>query len=63
MRMSAENVPAGGVRPVMTRRVLLAAGGLTLLAGCASAPAAASTDAAQVADPQPNRYTQLTYGL
>jgi peptidoglycan/xylan/chitin deacetylase (PgdA/CDA1 family) len=49
--MSAENVPAGGVRAVVSRRVLLAAGGLTLLAGCASVPAAGFTDAAQVADP------------
>jgi peptidoglycan/xylan/chitin deacetylase (PgdA/CDA1 family) len=51
MRVSAENVSSGGVRAVVTRRVLLAAGGLTLLAGCASAPAAAFTDAAHVADP------------
>ena len=49
--MSAENVSSGGVRGVVTRRVLLAVGGLTLLAGCASAPAAGFTDAAQVHDP------------
>ncbi len=37
--MSAEEVPSDGPRAAVTRRVLLAAGGLTLLAGCAPDPA------------------------
>jgi peptidoglycan-N-acetylglucosamine deacetylase len=53
MRMDAKNVSSDGVRAVVTRRVLLAAGGLTLLAGCGSAPAAEFIDTAQVHDAPP----------
>lgn len=37
--VSAEEVPSDGPRAAVTRRVLLVAGGLTLLAGCAPDPA------------------------